>query len=74
MRYPELQSYLEEREIYTNRLKEINRGGETIVGLYQYVPPIIHQKRIASIREVLPNGFRADWFPNISEIRITKIT
>jgi len=73
MLYPELEKYLEANHFYFSKEITVGKGGEVCTGLSCYVPPIISSMRMERLKEVLPEGFNANYFPNTQTIRIEKI-
>lgn len=71
MTYPELQEYFKNKHFYFNRTVVQKKEKQVIEGLWVYCVPFLKESRLAKIREYLPSGFQAEYFPQLEEIHVT---
>ncbi len=73
MTYDELIPFLQSNHFYANKIIEQKKDKAVCVGLYINCPPIVSNDRLVRVREVMPEGFKAEYLSNKMEIYITKI-
>jgi hypothetical protein len=57
--------------IYANKTIVMRKKENVFEGLWVWCNPLLVDKTMGRMREVLSDDFRIKWFPNISEIHIT---
>jgi len=71
MTYPELQEYLKDKHFYFNRTVVQKKDKQVIEGLWVSCVSVWKESRLAKIKEYLPDGFQATYFPQLQEIHVT---
>ena len=72
MDYLEAQSLLKLKGISVSKSILAGKDGDVTNGLYSDPPPLLSDKRMAAIKEVLGIGWKVDFLPNLAEIHIKK--
>ena len=72
MTYKELIPYLQDRHFYPHVSLTQKKDSTEIEWLWLECSPIMSEIKLPKVREVLPEGFRADYISNIQEIHIKK--
>lgn len=57
--------------IYANKTIVVRKKENVFEGLWVWCNPLLVDKTMGRMREVLSDNFKIDWFPNLSEIHIT---
>lgn len=63
---------LKENNIHVGKTIVASREGDKCTGLWLYAPPIMSDRRIREVVQVLGIGWKVDYFPNLAEIHIKK--
>jgi hypothetical protein len=72
MDYLEAQSLLKLKGISVSKSILAGKDGDVTNGLYSDPPPLLSDKRMAAIKEVLGDGWNVYFLPNLAEIHIKK--
>jgi hypothetical protein len=62
---------LQNKHFYPNKTITMSKKGEECTGLWLGCPPILSDSKLDKLRAALPDGFIADYLPNLQEIHIT---
>ena len=57
--------------IYANKTIVMRKKENVFEGLWVWCNPLLVDRTMGRMKEVLSDNFRIKWFPNISEIHIT---
>ena len=71
MTFEELIPWLQSNHFYAHKIIEQKKKEDVCVGLTINCPPIVAEDRLARIREIIPEGFKAEYLSNKMEIHIT---
>lgn len=71
MNWEDLLKHLNDNHFYPGKTLVVKKKETVCDGLYLSCPPILKDSKLKKLREVLPEGFKADYLTNLQEIHIT---
>lgn len=68
--YKSIDTKLQEQGYFFSEEITINRGGETCTGLSCYTAPIVSDKRLKEVKEIVGSGYDVHYNPNSQNLYI----